>query len=160
MVYLIIPLQKIKMNHQNNLINELITKRQADEFLWNLDEIKESLYKNKQSTVILIKKRFSFATATFLINYFQDEKNNMSNKDIISDKINKIRVKIDSIPIFDLTFAITPSAEYLEKISNLIENQLNRHIFINVKIDPSIVAGAIIQYDGKHGDYSLANKLI
>jgi F0F1-type ATP synthase delta subunit len=79
-----------------------------------------------------------------------------NSKEIILAEIKK---RLSSIKFVNLTLSFAPSQDMIERISNWLGKSVPQNIALDIKIDPEIVGGAVIEFDGKYFDYSLKNKL-
>ena len=66
---------------------------------------------------------------------------------------------IDKIPSVKLNLAFFPGEEFLNKLTDWLENQLGKKAVVDVSVDERIIAGAMIEYAGEYRDYSFASKL-
>ncbi|MBN8828285.1 MAG: ATP synthase F1 subunit delta [Sphingobacteriia bacterium] len=71
--------------------------------------------------------------------------------EIIEQKENKFRLK--------LIFAKQPSQELINKVVNKLETKLNKKLITEIKIDPEILDGLVVQINSTLYDASLYNKL-
>lgn len=67
---------------------------------------------------------------------------------------------INNIKILEITLAIELTSKILKIIESWIEQNISEDIILDIKIDPSLVAGAQIAFDGKFEDFSYGKKLI
>ena len=58
-----------------------------------------------------------------------------------------------------LKIAFSPSSEFLEEINQWFEKELSVKVILDLTINPKIVGGAIIEYQGNWRDFSLRKKI-
>ncbi len=65
------------------------------------------------------------------------------------------------VEIIKVTFSKEPSSERLDQVRELLENQLgpDKFVVIQRRIDPSLIGGVVIEYDGKVMDNSVKRHL-
>lgn len=138
------------------ITDELTTKKQADELIWILKSFQQSLYKTPFSDS-LIKKALSFELAQALSDLIDSKKT--TNKQVVAKIITDVISEVEKIPTVKLTLATAPSALFLEKCLMQIESMTKTEKLLEINIDPKIIGGATIEYQGKYKDYSLRSKL-
>lgn len=79
------------------------------------------------------------------------------------EKIREVLVDIskalDELPIVSLTLAFEPSGKMVEKIYSFLTTTLQKPIVADIKIEPLILGGAIVEYGGVYKDVSLKTKI-
>ncbi len=76
-----------------------------------------------------------------------------------SKELSQMKKTLLGLPIVKLEIAFSPSEEFLQKISNWMEKNLGKKVILDVTVNPKIIGGAIIEYQGKWRDFSLVKKL-
>lgn len=71
----------------------------------------------------------------------------------VVQKINK------TAPVVHISFAASPSAEFLQKIVTWFRTEINSTLLLQVGLQPSIAAGCIIRTPNKQFDFSLRQYL-
>jgi len=66
---------------------------------------------------------------------------------------------LKSLPKVKIEIAFEPEKETLEKISQWFKENLKKKVILDLKINPKIIGGAKIEYQGKWRDFSLAKKI-
>ncbi|QQS44646.1 hypothetical protein IPM65_03550 [Candidatus Roizmanbacteria bacterium] len=89
------------------------------------------------------------------------EENNIKLRDgessnpFLTDIINMLK----KAPKVDITLAFHPTYEQLKGILKWWRSEIEPHIILNLQIDPSLVAGAVIGYNGEITNLSLQEGL-
>lgn len=78
--------------------------------------------------------------------------------EIVSEYTDLVKDEL-KIKAIDVVFAKKPSDSNYAQIIKLLEEKLDSYIVINQIIDPAIVGGIIIKYDGKEIDNSVKKHL-
>ncbi len=63
------------------------------------------------------------------------------------------------VEIVKVTFTAEPSSDLLDKVRVLLEGKLKKFVVIQRRIDPSLIGGIVIEYDGKIVDNSVKRHL-
>lgn len=66
---------------------------------------------------------------------------------------------LQKIPRVKLLLAFKPRREFLEKISEFLEKELGKKIILDVLLNPEIVGGVVLEYEGKYLNLSLLKKI-
>jgi len=75
------------------------------------------------------------------------------------EEISKLEKKLRSLPEIKLEIAFSPDDNFINKISWWLEKALGQKIILDIIVNPKVVAGAIIEYQGNWRDFSLAKKI-
>jgi len=75
------------------------------------------------------------------------------------EKISELEKKLWSLPEIRLEIAFSPDDDFLNRVSQWLEKELGKKIILDLTINPRVVAGAIIEYQGNWRDFSLAKKI-
>ncbi len=130
----------------------LLTKNGRDSFLTRLEIINT---KTSQGPFPLAKLNQIFLPeeAAFLKNYLKNAKENEVKK-----LIEELKNKLIKLPILYLKIPILPSPSLFSKIKNfLVVNKIKA--LIDLKYEPSLLAGAVLEYNGKFADLSFKSFL-
>lgn len=65
---------------------------------------------------------------------------------------------ITQLPLMQLTLAFSPSQEFMMRLSTWGRSQVNPSLIFDINVEPHIIGGTIITYNGKYADYSLAKR--
>ena len=66
---------------------------------------------------------------------------------------------LSKIPRIILTIAFKPNVEFLKTLSFWFEKNLGKKVILDIRVREDLIAGALVEYNGKFKDYSKA-KLI
>jgi hypothetical protein len=82
-------------------------------------------------------------------------KNNKTEKDFFENLKNSLK----KIKIIKIKIAFKPSEFFLTRLSNWIKKNIDEKAVLDIEYDDKIIGGAIIEYQGKRVDFSLASKI-
>ncbi len=72
------------------------------------------------------------------------------------ERLRQEQAEIEKYPVAIVTLAYSPSSEMSTLIASLLRSALGEdHLLLDLRIDPSIVAGVVLEYGGKRKDLSL-----
>lgn len=139
------------MNY-TEIFGDIRTEEERNFALKELDLIQESLFKkNAKKALAGILRAKTFHN----IQKLTDKK----DVETIQEELSLVQKQIKDAESIDLTIAIEPTEEMVQTIYQWIKSNLNRKLIINFKIDPSVLGGAVVSYQGKYIDRSLRVKL-
>jgi len=136
----------------SSVLSQLKTKDDAQELLNIIEQLKKALYEKGSFDKALEK--------TVRENISKSIKEDLSTANVsFEDYLIGLAKEIEKMEVITLVLAFPPTAETIIKIHNwLVANQKVRYL-VDFKLDKSIIAGAVIIYQGKYHDFSL-KKLI
>lgn len=85
-----------------------------------------------------------------------------SRLDTVEDKesylMNIKKILLD-LPVVELSIAITPSNRELKEIVFQVRNEISPNAIVNIEVDPYIIGGAKVSFQGNYFDGSIRSKL-
>lgn len=104
----------------------------------------------------LVKK---IRTKEELISFLEEIAHLRKIKDKEEQPTKELEKYLRSLPEIKLEIAFSPENNFLEKISQWLEKELGQKIILDLTVNPKIVGGAIIEYQGNWRDFSLAKEI-
>lgn len=74
--------------------------------------------------------------------------------------ITSVETSVEHLPVFTLHLSFIPSSRFMESVSAWIHAQTRTPVLIDTRIDPMIIMGARIEWNGRLKDYSISRKHI
>ena len=71
----------------------------------------------------------------------------------------KLKKYLQKLPQLKIEIAFPPTKTFLQKVFNWLKEEMNEKLILDIAVNPSIVGGAVIAYEGKYGNFSLAKKI-
>lgn len=103
----------------------------------------------------ILTKIFTPAESKLLQAHCEQHKLDMSQKHL-AETLDAVSAYLSKIPILIITLAAKPTDSMIETLSELLHGQLQKSLTFNFTIDPSIIAGARLEYQGKTQSHTLA----
>lgn len=104
----------------------------------------------------LVKK---IRTKEELVSFLEEIAHLRKIKDKEEQPTKELEKYLRSLPEIKLEIAFSPENNFLEKISQWLEKELGQKIILDLTVNPKIVGGAIIEYQGNWRDFSLAKEI-
>lgn len=141
------------------IIKEIYTKEDLLFYLEEIDSAIDLILKEpKKSGFEKLKEKIATPLFNLLAEVKEKEKQYREPKDQVFF-LELLKKFLISLPKVKIEMAIEPERETLIKISDWFERELGKKFILDVKINPKILGGLIIEYNGKWRDFSLAKKL-
>ncbi len=130
-------------------IPELQTIEDADFLITKLENLKGELYKSNQIKIetldlpVLVKEE-------------------LLKDNSLEEIVKKIEYILDAIkktPIIRIILSITPNKTLEQQIVEKLRDLAKKTVFVKIEVNPFVVSGAIVEYDGKYLDYSISKKI-
>ncbi|HSW88924.1 MAG TPA: F0F1 ATP synthase subunit delta [Candidatus Saccharimonadales bacterium] len=131
------------------------TKSQANDFSSRIASVAEQVFQTNFNLekILLdqlgIKKKDAFMT--FLRNNNIPVESNTTLKNFLTG----LQDKIAALPVLSLTVAFEPNEQIMKTIAEWFILNMHQQVVFVISVDPNIIAGAIISYNGKFSDVSI-----
>lgn len=131
------------------------TKDQANDFSSRLSFISERIYNTNFNLEKMLIDQFGIKKKDIFITLLRENKIDRKSNSNLKLFFESIIKNIATVPILSLTVAFEPNEKTLQALSQWCLLQINKQIVFEIHVDKSIIGGAIIDYHGKHMDYSI-----
>lgn len=131
------------------------TKAQANDFSSRLATIIQRLYENDFSLEKALMDAFGLQKKEKFMTLLRDNQINIEKVDVLKTFLVKIQETISKMQIMDITIAFEPKEKNLQAIADWLLMNLNRQILFNITVDPQIIGGAKINYNGRYLDVTM-----
>lgn len=148
------------MNNDSKLVilENLHTKKQADQFVQNIDSFISSLYRKGRNTNKL-QSVFSLEQSEQILDVMEKQKISINDNDKCQQFFESLMEIVSKINTVELTIAFDPKLSQVQKIANWINNNSKQKLFLNIIVDPKIIGGVQIGLNGMYKDKSLKTKI-
>ncbi|KPJ73616.1 hypothetical protein AMJ48_00040 [Parcubacteria bacterium DG_74_1] len=75
------------------------------------------------------------------------------------EEVSRLEKELRALPEIKLDIAFSPKDNFLNTISQWLQRELGQRTILDITVNPKVVAGAIIEYQGIWRDFSLAKKI-
>jgi F0F1-type ATP synthase delta subunit len=138
----------------DKIINQLIIRDQAIVLVNVIDEIITNLYSTKFNTDKYLKDNLNPTIYVALIEFLTQNKR--LSKNTYANQLIQLKKLIQKIPVVKITIAVEPSMSLIERLTGWFDENY-RHVLVDYKVDKNLLAGAIIEFNGKYKNYSIIN---
>jgi len=141
------------------LLDPIVTTQQAAVFIDAIDRLAGEIYSTNQkwrqaASQILTQGQLAIVEDLILANQITD------NQPVSIEKVlTTLKDTLVHSPELTLTIATDLPLNNLIAISSWFREQTGGPVLLNIKIDPGILGGTVIEHQGKLKDYSLKQQL-
>ncbi len=132
-----------------------LTKSQAKDFVSGIDAIVDKLYTTTFDLEKSFTEQFGMDKKDILMKLLQKENISLTSNSAVETFLKKVQESIANLPVIELTVAFQPTKETLNALSEWIHTTLKTQFLLDIHVDDSLIAGAIITYKGKSKNYSI-----
>lgn len=140
---------------QMDLSDFFTTKSQATDFSARLSTIEGSLYEVDRNLETVLQEQLGVKKKDKFLTLLRENNVALDSNPAIKEFFNKIKESIKSMPGAAITMAVEPDEKILKAISDWFLLNLEQQILIETIVDPELIAGAAVDYKGKHFDASI-----
>jgi F0F1-type ATP synthase delta subunit len=143
----------------SDIVAQLHTKLEADNFLIQLSDLSESLFNNKINFKDKLNTLFSSDLSLSILNGIKEANIDENNRIEIQHYLEQISDSVKKTPIINITLAFRPKQSTTQKIYDWLSLRLRKPVLLNFKVERQIIAGAIIEFKGKYFEYTVHKSL-
>jgi len=131
----------------NTVIETINSVFERDKLLNFLDRFLQNIYNLNIDAKSMISTGLPQSTAESLIGYLGHELEVRDVEGILA-KCIELEHALDQVPVVGLTITFEPSQEYVLQISDMLFKATKEKKFVSIKIDKSLIAGAVVEGNG------------
>jgi F0F1-type ATP synthase delta subunit len=143
----------------DQLTKDVSTKEDLVFFLEEISLIEKLIF--KKINLNLSEKVKPIVSENFFKKIQELEEKNLINKnpETIQNFFNNLKKSLLAIDQIKIIISFKPKQTFINKIKSWLEKELRQNLIIDFVHNPEIVAGAIIEFQGKQFDCSLIQKI-
>jgi len=143
---------------QLDLSDFFTTKSESLDFSTRLSNIGRRVYETDFNLESMLLTEFGIQKKDRFLSLLRNNQINTTSNSNLSEFFNLITQKISSLPIVTLSIAFEPDSQSLQDLSQWFTLNINRQVIFEIIVDPKLIAGAAITYNGRYEDYSAKSK--
>lgn len=141
--------------NQLDLSDFFKTRSQAQDFVGRLTSILDMIFENDFNFEKTASEQLGMQKKDKLIVLARNNSINTQNSQQVKEFVSLILTKISSTPVLTLTIAFEPDDDTLQTLSEWCMFNIGQHVIFDIKIDPQILGGAEMFFNGKHSNFSI-----
>ncbi len=143
-----------------DVLRDIKTIEQLEEFSSDIDNILSSLFKVKNKNIEeILNKTVGQKTLGIVKKLVETNKIDASDYNSLDKLLNGIKQDLRKIRILKMFLAIDPTSEIIDHVFDWVKKNLGEGIVLDIDKDESILGGAIISFNGTYKDFSLKRAL-
>lgn len=139
-----------------NIYGLVKTKEEGELLDSEIDLMLDSLFNNSKNFEDLLLKKVRQST----YNAIKPELEQFgTDHTSIKEFLSKIKYQLKKLKVLEISIAFEPTSKLSNDICSWIKENLGEEFVPDIKIDPTILGGAIIVFEGLYKDYTLKKTL-
>ena len=143
---------------QLDLSGFFLTRQQATDFSTRLAAISAQIYETAFDLDKILLEQLGIQKKDKFLTLLRHNSVPLDSHILIKGFIEKIQEKISTMPVLNLTIAFDPNEKTLRSFSEWFLVNANAQVLLDIHINPSLIAGAVISINGKFYDFSVRPK--
>ncbi|HSW87735.1 MAG TPA: F0F1 ATP synthase subunit delta [Candidatus Saccharimonadales bacterium] len=131
------------------------TKSQANDFCTRLAAVAEQVYQTNFNLEKTLMDQFSLQKKDAIITFLRNNNISVESNSGLKNFLTSMQEKITALPVLSLTVAFEPKEQTLKTISEWFMLNMHQQVVFIITVDPTILAGAVISFNGKFSDVSI-----
>lgn len=149
----------MKNSPYSDFIKHVKTNKEYKNLLGKLEDIRARSFKKDGSFEKNVEEVFGTEEGKAFIAICKEEGVLPSNPVAMTGLIDKITQSLHGLTIAKISLAFLPTRNTVDIMSSWFEEQIGARVIIDISVDPSILAGVVIEAGGFYKDYSLRQRL-
>lgn len=147
------------MNQYTELVASISTKHDLSEFIQRLEETQRGLFRTGTDVEDFISEQFALPVTSAIVSYAQSQKANLQDPGAATQFFASLVGSLRQLPLVTLRLAYLPTRKQLQDFSRWFVENTGEHVIFDIVPDPKLIGGAIIEYSGRIGNYSLEKRI-
>lgn len=119
----------------------------------------EVLFRQQADLEKILEAKVSPQLRAYILGLLQGKSLDETLREKIAKTLAEIKNKAEGLEAITLTLAFQAQQSTIDKISSFARQNLGENTIIEINVEPNILGGAIIVFNGRYHDYSLKTKL-
>lgn len=133
----------------DSFLAKIRTIEDRDYLLSEINLLKDSLYTDKGfGFESVLRNKIRSWVSDYLIELFSSQN---SEREEILDYLEK---ELNNLKEFGLRLAFEPSSDAIDRFLGLIRGFSGKNLILNISIDPNLIGGAQMVFEGKYKDFT------
>ena len=142
-----------------DIITSLKTIQEANSLIENIDSLMLIFFKSEKISIKEALGSINTGFASEVMQVFEKNNLDINNRDSVTDFFAKLKGLIKKFEVIRLVLAFDPTNKTIENIHNFVKETLGIGYILDIEVSQSILAGAIVIFNGKYIDYSLKKRI-
>ncbi len=136
------------------------TKAQSTDFSSRIARVSEKIYETDFDLDKTLMEEFGLKKKELLLAMFRDNDVSPESPNKLKDFLGSVQKEIALLPVLTLKIAFEPTDKILKTLSEWFVMNIKNQVLFDINVDKRLIAGAILNYNGKDVDYTIKDKFI
>jgi len=138
-----------------DLSNFFNTKAEANDFVTRLATISENLYQTDFTIEHALMEAFGIKKKDIFILLLREQGIPLDATSALKEFFCQLAKSVATFPVLTITVSFEPKEQTLKTLSTWFVVNTKRQVIFDIQVDPSLLAGAAITFNGKFFDFSV-----
>ncbi len=148
-----------KITKVTEVLDEVYTVSDLNNYIRLLDKLKPVIFKQSTNLSETLQQELPPKLANYITTYAETTNLNLNDQTDAQRLIQQIIYIFHLVPVAEITVPGPLTNKQIIKICRWWRSETNKAVILNIKIDPDLIAGIRIGYEGRYVDYSLSTWL-
>ncbi len=131
------------------------TRLQSQDFSSRLSRVISQIYSNDFNLENALQEQYGIEKKDKFIALLRDHNVATQSPPQLKDFMDKVLKEVLALPVLTLTLAFEPKQENLAAFSEWFLLNIRKQILFDIKVDPTIIGGSLVAFEGKFIDGSV-----
>lgn len=131
------------------------TKAQAMDFSIRLSQITQEVFVTDFHLEAALTDQLGLQKKDALLTLLHKNKVAVDKPSAVKEFLTRLQTQINDLPVLTLSLAFEPKDATLKVLSDWFLLNIKRHVLFDITVDPTLIAGIVIHFNGKFLDYSI-----
>lgn len=148
-----------KITKVTEVLEEVYTVSDLNNYIRLLDNLKPVIFKQTNNLSETLQQELPPKLANYISTYAETTNLNLNDQTDAQRLLQQIIYVLHLVPIAEITVPVPLTNKQIVKICQWWREKTDKAVVLNVKINPDLIAGIRIGFEGKYVDYSLSTWL-
>lgn len=134
------------------------TKSEANDYMTRIAQLSERVYNTDFDLEKELAEKLGLNKKEKFMILLRDNNISTSSNSALKAFFEKIIAVTTSLPVLSVTIAFEPRDTTLKKLSDWFILNFKSQALFELKVDKNIIGGAVIDFKGKHGDFTIKTR--
>lgn len=131
------------------------TKLQSQDFSSRLSRVSSQIYSNDFNLENVLQEQFGIEKKDKFIALLRDHSVPLQSPPQLKSFLDSVLKAVLELPVLTLTIAFEPKQDNLAAFAEWMLLNIKRQILFDIKVDPTLIGGSLIAFEGKYLDGSV-----
>lgn len=131
------------------------TKAQAMDFSTRLSQISQQVFVTDFRLEAALTDQLGLKQKDALLTLLHKHTVAIDKPSAVKEFLTRLQTQINNLPVLSLSLAFEPKDATLKVLSDWFLLNIKRHVLFDITVDPTLIAGIVIHFNGKYLDYSI-----